>query len=72
MNLHPKIACLPQASVLTATFLAMSGGKSRQEGLSNITKSYHLEPQIAIILVFLPHPCPLLPGDCVVIAMRDR
>jgi len=51
MNLHPKIACLPQAG-LTPAFLAMSGGKKRQEGSSNINKSYHLEPQIAIILIF--------------------
>jgi hypothetical protein len=51
MNLHPKIACLSQAG-LTPTFFAMSGGKRRQEGSSNIDKSYHLEPRIAIILIF--------------------
>jgi hypothetical protein len=50
----------------------MSGEKNRQEGLSKVTKSYHLEPQIAIILTFLPHPCPLLPGDCVVIVTSQK
>ncbi|OGP91760.1 MAG: hypothetical protein A2157_18135 [Deltaproteobacteria bacterium RBG_16_47_11] len=43
----------------------MSGEKSRQEGSSKLTKSYHLDLQIAILLAFLPHPCLLLPGDCV-------
>jgi hypothetical protein len=51
MNLHPKITCLPQAG-LTPAFLAMSGKKGRQEGLSELTESYHLDPQIAIILIF--------------------
>jgi len=52
MNLHPKITYLPQVGLLAPALLAMSGGKKRQEGSSNINKSYHLEPQIAIILIF--------------------
>jgi hypothetical protein len=63
MNLHPKITCLSQAD-LTPAFFSHARQKSRQEGLSKLTKSYHLEPQIAIILIF-PLILALFPQETV-------
>jgi hypothetical protein len=44
------IACLPQAACMRLLFSNyVRQRKGRQKGLSLIQKSYHLEPQIAIL-----------------------